>query len=222
MVRAWLKNTRLISQDSRDSGVLHRARQRAEQDQAAVRQHQRNAEREDDLRIVALGLGRDDTRAGDVADQEAVHQPADRKHDRPGQDGARDRTDIGAEKGQHAEAGHQVVGGVHAEHHEIALGEVHHPHDAEDDAEPDAHQAVDAADRDAGGERLENVDQEPVHIVHAPAPFRTAVTPAPSARRRTVSGRRRIRPPDRTPRTPGARHERLRRRQAPRRRSRAA
>jgi hypothetical protein len=28
------------------------------------------------------------------------------------------------------------VGGIHAEHHEVALGEIDHPHDAEDRASP--------------------------------------------------------------------------------------
>ena len=97
-----------------------------------------------------------------LRDQEAVQQPADGEHDRPGERGADDRAGIGAEEREHAEAGHQVVGGVHAEHHEVAVGEVHHPHDAEDDAEPDAHQPVGAADQQAGGERLQRVDQHPL------------------------------------------------------------
>ena len=64
---------------------------RAEQDQAAIRQHQRDAEREDDLRVVPFGLGRNDARAGDARDQVAVQQPADDEDDRPGERRADDR-----------------------------------------------------------------------------------------------------------------------------------
>ena len=52
--------------------------------------------------------------------------------------------------GLHAERREDIEGGVHAEHHELALGEVDDPHDAEDERQADAHQAVDRADRQAG------------------------------------------------------------------------
>ena len=116
---------------------------------------------------MALGLGCHHARAGDASDQETVQQPADGEHDRAGEHRADDRAGIGAEEREHAEAGHQVVGRVHAEHHEVAVGEVHHPHDAEDDAEPDAHQPIGAADQQAGGQRLQRVDQHPFQVHRA-------------------------------------------------------
>ena len=82
-------------------------------------------------------------------------QPADREDDRPGEKRRDDRPGIGTEKRQHAVPGRQVERGVHAEHQEIALGEIDDPHRAEDDAEPDAHQRIGAADQDAGRERLQ-------------------------------------------------------------------
>ena len=64
-----------------------------------------------------------------------------------------------AERGLHAERGEEIERRIHAEHHEIALGEIDHPHDAEDQPEPDAHQAVDRADQKAGGQRLQKTFQ---------------------------------------------------------------
>ena len=58
-----------ISQALDDSGVRTDLRRRAEQDQAAVLQDQRDAERENELRVVALALGADDADAGDARDQ---------------------------------------------------------------------------------------------------------------------------------------------------------
>ena len=115
---------------------------------------------------MAFGFGRDHAGAGDARDQVAVQQPADAEHDRPGQRGAGDRTDIRAEKGEDAEASHQIISDVHAEHHEVALREIHHAHDAKDDAEADAHQAVGAADEQAGGQRLKEVDDVPFQRFH--------------------------------------------------------
>ncbi len=67
--------------------------------------------------------------------------------------------DIGAEEREHAEARHQIIRRIHAEHHEVAMGEIHDAHHAEDDAEANAHQAVGAADQQAGRHRLEEIDK---------------------------------------------------------------
>ena len=145
---------------------------RAEQHQAAVGEHQRDAEREDDLRVVPLGLGRDDARAGDLRDQVLMQQPADRVDDGARKQRPDDRADIGAEDGERSETGDQVERDVHAEHHEVAVGEVHDAHHAEDDAEADAHQAVGAADQQARRHRLKKVDQQPLERFHGPSPER--------------------------------------------------
>ena len=47
---------------------------------------------------------------------------------------------------------------------QLALGEIDDLHDAEDQPEADAHQAVDAADGDAGGERVQHVLDENFEI----------------------------------------------------------
>ena len=168
---------RLVEEDEPDlpgftrQRRLHRQRRRAEQDQAAVREHQRNAEREDDLRVMPFGLGRDHPRARDMRDQEPVQKPTEDEHDRAGDRRRDDRAGVGSEKNQHPEAGHQVIGDVHAEHHEVALGEVHDAHDAEDDAEPDAHQAIGAADQQARRHGLEEIDDQPFELFHGSFTF---------------------------------------------------
>jgi len=56
---------------------------------------------------------------------------------------------------QQVEGRDDVEGEIHAEHQEFALGEIDDAHDAEDDPEPDAHQAVDRSQQNACRERLE-------------------------------------------------------------------
>jgi hypothetical protein len=58
-----------------------------------------------------------------------------------------ERTKSVAESGLHAERGEEIKRRVHAEHHEIALGEIDDPHDTKNQPEPDAHQAVDRANQ---------------------------------------------------------------------------
>ena len=93
--------------------------------------------------------------AGDPGDQEFVQQRTAGEHDRAGAERADERTEIGAQESEHAGACDQVKAGVHAEHQQFALGEVDDPHNAEDQPEPDTHQAVDAADGKAGGNRVQ-------------------------------------------------------------------
>src|SRR5581483_9156080 len=103
-----------------------------------------------------------------------MQQPADGEHDRPGQRGAGDRTRIRTKKGEDAKPRHQIISDVHAEHHEVAMCEIHHAHDAEDDTEADAHQAVSAADEQPGGEGLEEIDDVPPQGFHAHLPAKSA------------------------------------------------
>ena len=140
-----------------DSGVRTVTGRRAEHDQPAVLQDQRDAEGDDKLAEMAI-VDRCPRCAGRRrGDQELVQQRAAGEHDRPGAERADERADIGAEEGEHAAAGHQIEAGEHAQHQQLALGEVDDAHDAEDQPEADAHQAVDAADGDAGGERVQHV-----------------------------------------------------------------
>ena len=67
----------------------------------------------------------------------------------------------------------QIEAGEHAQHEELALGEVDDAHDAEDEPEADAHQTVDGTDRDARGNRVQHVLDEDfqVHRACACLPF---------------------------------------------------
>ena len=78
---------------------------------------------------------------------------------RAGQQDRDERSEGVAESGLHAERGEEIERRIHAEHHEIALGEVDDPHDAEDQPEPDAHQAIDRADQKPGGQGLQKTFQ---------------------------------------------------------------
>ena len=83
-----------ISHDERDSGV----RRRAEHDQPAILQDQRNAERRQDLSVSSGTLGLGDTGAGDAGDDEAMDQPAEREDNRAGEEGGDNRSAARAQK----------------------------------------------------------------------------------------------------------------------------
>ena len=138
----------------------HRHRRGAEQDQPAILQDQRDAQRHDQLAEMALVQRAGGAQPGHARDQEFVQQRATGEHDRSGQQRADERADIRAKERQHAAAGDQIQAGEHAQHQQLALGEVDDLHDAEDQPEPDAHQSVDAADRDARGKRVQHVLNE--------------------------------------------------------------
>jgi len=128
---------------------------------AAVLQNQRDAQGDDELTEVALIQRARRPQAGYPGDQEFVQERAADEHQRRGADRADERSPVGAEEGQRLAAGDQIEAGEHAQHEELALGEVHDPHDAEDESEADAHEAVDATDRDARGDRVQHVlDQD--------------------------------------------------------------
>ena len=92
-----------------------------------------------------------------------MHEVTEHSQHRAGQQDRDERSEGVAERGLHAERGQEIERRIHAEHHEIALGEIDHPHDAEDQPEPDAHQAVDRADQEAGGQRLQKTFQRLCH-----------------------------------------------------------
>ncbi|MGY4458780.1 hypothetical protein ACVWYI_002740 [Bradyrhizobium sp. LB13.1] len=88
----------------------------------------------------------------------------------PGEQDRDERPDGIAEQRLDPGGGEEIEGDIHAEHHEIAVGEVDDPHDAEDQAEPDTHQAVDGTDQKACGERLkESLHQPGLRAAPAPA-----------------------------------------------------
>ena len=89
-----------------------------------------------------------------------MQQRATGEHDRPSAQRADERSNIGAQECQNAAARDQIEAGEHAEHQQLALGKIYDLHDAEDQPEPDAHQAIDAADGYARGERVHHVLNE--------------------------------------------------------------
>ena len=125
-----------------------------------------------ELAEMSVIKGAGGAQARDPGDQELMQQRPAGEHDRPSQQRADERADIGSEEGEHATAGDQVQAGEHAEHQQLALGEVDDPHDAENQPEADAHQSVDAADGDARGQRVQHVlDQDlEVHWFTFPPP----------------------------------------------------
>ena len=64
-----------------------------------------------------------------------------------------------------AEPSEQVEGRIHAEHQKIALSEIDDAHDPVNESEADTHEAVDAADQNAGRKRLQDVlcDDQYIH-----------------------------------------------------------
>ncbi len=52
-------------------------------------------------------------------------------------------------------------GRIHGDHHELALGEIDDAHDAEDQVQPDADEAVDPAEQDAGDQDVEERFHQP-------------------------------------------------------------
>ena len=79
---------------------------------------------------------------GDLADEKFVNQDAQQIDHRA----CCECGDVGRERGPeqqvYAKEREEVVGRIHAQHHEIALGEVDHAHDAKNKAEADAHQPI--------------------------------------------------------------------------------
>ena len=59
-----------------------------------------------------------------------------------------------AQQGVDAEADRVVVRQVHPQHHEVALREVDHAHDPEDEGEADAHEGVDTPHEETGHDVL--------------------------------------------------------------------
>ncbi len=121
--------------------------------------------------MVPLAFGGRHLHAGDPGDQEAVQQVAADKEHRPRQQRAGERPDIGPEKGEQAPDDEDVEIEIHAQHQKLALGEIDHPHHPEDDAEAEAHQPVDRADQQAGGERLDEDLGRDAERRHAVSPW---------------------------------------------------
>jgi len=144
----------------RGQGRAYRLRRRAEQDEAAVLQDEREAEGENELRVMPFALGSGDADAGHARNQEAVKHVADGEQRRARKQRAGIGTGDWPQEPQHVEADDEVEGEVHAEHQELALSEIDDAHHAEDDSKADAHQAVNCPDQEASDERLEkNFDE---------------------------------------------------------------
>jgi hypothetical protein len=84
--------------------------------------------------------------AGDPREEDTVEDQPHHEERRDGDEGAHERVDA-----QHHRV---VVGEVHPQHHEVALREVDHAHDAEDEGETDAHEGIDAPHEETGHDVL--------------------------------------------------------------------
>jgi hypothetical protein len=132
-----------------------------EHDLPAILENQRDAQGDDQLTEMALIQRTSRAQAGHARDQELVQERATGKEQRAGTDRADEWPPVRAEERQRSAPGDQIEAGEHAQHEELALGEVDDPHDAEDEPEANAHETVDATDRDARGHRVQHVlDQD--------------------------------------------------------------
>ena len=110
--------------------------------QRGVLEHERDAQHQENLHLVR--------RVDDAIDELALDDEAGDEQDRGGTHESDVRID--------AEPGGAEPGQVHRPHHEVAVGEVHDAHHAEDQREADRHQAVDAAEEQAADHRLDDED----------------------------------------------------------------
>src|SRR5437016_2681284 len=105
----------------------------AEGQQRRVLEHEGHSQHEEDLHLVRRV---DDALHEHALYDEAEEEEGGRAHDEAG---------VGIDT---AAGGHQPRQ-VHPPHHHVAVGEVHHAHDAEDEREPDGHEAEHAAEQHA-------------------------------------------------------------------------
>src|SRR5258705_12901940 len=111
-------------------------------------------------------------------DQGSMHDVAEERQNRAGHEDGNERSRGVAKDALYAERREAIKCRVHAEHHEVAMGEVDDPHDSENQSEADAHQAVDRADQQAGKQRLQKAFQELCHcepLAGTPAVFKAAL-----------------------------------------------
>jgi hypothetical protein len=111
------------------------------------------AECENELGVVALALGARNLDAGRLSEQGFVKPHSDEIEQHACDHRACDRTHRRAEP----KPGAHIKRTVHAEHQELALGEVDDPHEAKDQPEAYAHQAVNRADQKTCNDCLQQV-----------------------------------------------------------------
>jgi hypothetical protein len=84
-----------------------------------------------------------------------MYRVPEKRQNGSGEQNRNERPSDIAEGGLDAEGCKAIKSCVHAQHHEVAVGEVDDPHDAENQSKPNAHQTVDGADQKAGDQRLQ-------------------------------------------------------------------
>ena len=114
-------------------GRLHALRVGAEDDEQAVHQDQRHRHQQHELAV----LGPVDERI----DQPALHDVAEREQHGRDRHHHRQRVEAVVREQHHRE--------VHGDGHHLAVGEIDHAHDAEDDRQAERHQPVDEAGQQA-------------------------------------------------------------------------
>ena len=95
----------------------------------------------------------------------AAHRPQQRDLDQRAEQRAGDDGNHQPEEEIEPERGGDEIDGVGAEGVELAVGEIHHPHDAENQRQADAEQRVGSAEDDGVHEVLEELVHEPVTVL---------------------------------------------------------
>lgn len=165
-------------------GCADGERRVAEDDQGAVGQHERDAQREDELRVVTFPFGASHLDACSLGEQRLVQAHAQQIHQSARHDRAHDRAHGRAE----AEPGAHIKRTVHAQHEELALGEVDDAHQTEDQPESDTHQSVDRADQEPGNDRLHQVFKKITALMACVLRSARSVAAADSSSARLVCG----------------------------------
>ncbi len=142
---------------------------RSEDDQTGILNNQSNAERQDKLGVMTFAFGLCDPQPGDVRHQRIVDEVTDNKQNRPGEQRRYEGARIGAEQDRYPEQREARIGGIHTEHHQVALGEIDDAHDSENEPEPGAHQAVETTYQKARTECLGKILNKDLRRAHCTA-----------------------------------------------------
>ena len=120
-------------------------------------QNERDAEGEDELGVMTLTLKPRGFRSADARNQGPVNDIADHEQNRTGEKGGHVRPAQLAKDRLHPKCDKEIIGGIHSDHHEIALGEVDDANYPENQRKTDAHQPVDRADQKSGCKGLQQI-----------------------------------------------------------------
>ena len=167
-----------------------------EEDEGGVLQEQRQAEGEDD-RVL---LGTVHAHGVDRPQQSALHRDAEHRDARHGDRQSEHGRQCDGDREQLHRTGGQRVERVAAEHVELAVGEVHHPHDAEHHGQSERDERIDQAEDQAVDDLGEDVVVHGTVSRGCACPLRHRQVGLPAGARPPANDRGRVAP---RPRPPG-------------------